>query len=112
MFRRLGNSSANAARTRESLRSDNLVVEVAIAKAVLSPVIEVVCRGDCAGRALVLADRPVLREGGSTSDGRLVSAGVGADGVDTAVAGDGADFGHAGLAGTAWAGGEVLVLGS
>ena len=51
--------------------------------------------GDGTGGALVLADRPVLGEGGSTSDGGLVGAGVGAQGVGGTIRGDRAKLGHA-----------------
>lgn len=60
-----------------------------------------VASGDRAGGALGLADRPVLLEGGSTSDGRLVSAGVGADSVDATITGDGSELGDTGLASAA-----------
>lgn len=47
------------------------------------------CHGSA--RALGLADRPVLRESASTSDGRLVRASVGADGVGATIRFDGTE---------------------
>jgi hypothetical protein len=61
----------------------------------------VVASGDRAGRALGLADRPVLLEGGGTSDGGLVGTGVGADSVDTTITGDGAELSDTRLASAA-----------
>jgi hypothetical protein len=98
LFRRLGDGDSSAATARESLDSHDLEV-VGVSKAVLGPVSKVIASGDRAGRALGLADRPVLLEGGSSSDGRLVGAGVGADSVDTAIAGDGTELSDTGLAG-------------
>ena len=99
-FSHLGDSDAGTTSTRESLNSHDLEV-VRVAKAVLGPVGEVVASGDRAGSALGLANRPVLLEGGSTSDGGLVGAGVGADSVDTAITGDGTELGDTRLAGAA-----------
>lgn len=65
----------------------------------LGPSVEVVGGGDGAGGTLALPNRPVLGEGGSASDGRLVGAGVSAESVGRAVGGDGAELGHAGRAG-------------
>ncbi len=61
----------------------------------LGPGVEVVGSGDGTGSALVLTDRPVLGEGGGTSDRGLVGASVGAEGVDGTVRGDRAELGHA-----------------
>ena len=46
--------------------SCHLVVEVLVAEAVLGPGVEVVGGGDRAGRALALANTPVLGEGRCT----------------------------------------------
>ena len=48
-----------------------------------------------AARPLALAHAPVLREGAGAGDGRLVGAGVGAEGVGAAVGLDGALVGGA-----------------
>jgi hypothetical protein len=84
LFPCLGHGDAGATSTREGLDSHDLEV-VGVSETVLGPVSEVVASGDRAGRALGLADRPVLLEGGGTSDGGLVGTGVGADSVDTAI---------------------------
>ena len=54
---------------------------------------------DGAAGAVLLADGPVLLEGGGTLDGRLVGACVGALDVGRAVGGDGAELRYAGRAG-------------
>jgi hypothetical protein len=100
LFQRLRDGDGGAASTRESLNSHDLEV-VRVSETVLGPVGEVVASGDRAGRALGLADRPVLLEGGSTSDGGLVGAGVGADSVDAAITGDSTELGDTRLAGAA-----------
>lgn len=60
-----------------------------------------VASGDRAGSTLGLTNRPVLLEGRSASDGGLVGAGVGADSVDTAIAGDGTELSDTRLTGAA-----------
>lgn len=59
-----------------------------------------VTRSNRAGSALALANRPVLLESRSTSDGRLVGANVGAHSVSSAVAVHGAELGDAGRSST------------
>ena len=61
----------------------------------LGPGVEVVGSGDGTGSTLVLTDRPVLGEGGGTSDRGLVGASVGAESVDGTVRGDRPKLGHA-----------------
>jgi len=95
---RLGNGDLGRSGAREGLDSHDLEVEVLVGKAVLGPGVEMVGSGDSAGRTLVLPDRPVLGEGGSASNGRLVGAGVGAESVGGTVRGDRAELGHAGRA--------------
>lgn len=99
-MRHLGDSDASAASTRESLDGHDLEV-VRVAKAVLGPVSKVVSSGDGTRSTLGLANGPVLLEGGSTSDGRLVGAGVGADSVSSAIAGERAKLGDTRLTSTA-----------
>ena len=55
------------------------------------PGVEVVAHGDGTTGALLLADRPVLVEGGGAIDGRLVVAGGLVDVVGGAVGGDGSE---------------------
>lgn len=60
-----------------------------------SPSVEVVSSGDSSAGALGAADGPVLVEGGSSGDGRLVHLLVGIDIVDGSIAGHGSLEGHA-----------------
>jgi len=91
----LRDGDGSRSRATEGLDSNDLVVEVLVGEAVLGPGVEVVGSGDGTGSTLVLTDRPVLGEGGGTSDGGLVGASVGAESVDGAVRGDRAELGHA-----------------
>ena len=88
----LGHSHGSGTSARESLNSKNLVVEVLVGEAVLGPGVEVVGSGDGTRSTLALPDGPVLGESGSASDGRLVGASVGAEGVGRAVRGDAAEL--------------------
>lgn len=54
--------------------------------------------GDGSGSTLVLANRPVLSESGSSSDRRLVGPRVGAEGVVRAIRSHGTELRHAGRA--------------
>lgn len=60
-----------------------------------SPSLEVVGSGDCSAGALGPADGPVLVEGGSSRDGRLVHLLVGVDIVDGSITIHGSLEGHA-----------------
>ena len=60
-----------------------------------SPSVEVVSSGDCSAGTLGAADGPVLVEGGSSRDGRLVHLLVSVDIVDGSIAGHGSLEGHA-----------------
>lgn len=91
----LRDGDGSRSRAREGLDSNDLVVEVLVGEAVLGPGVEVVGSGDGTGGTLVLTDRPVLGEGGGTSDRGLVGASVGAEGVDGAIRSDRAELGHA-----------------
>lgn len=64
----LRDGDGSRSRAREGLDSNDLVVEVLVGEAVLGPGVEVVGSGDGTGSTLVLTDRPVLGEGGGTSD--------------------------------------------
>lgn len=64
----LRNSDGSRTSAREGLNSHDLEVEVLVGEAVLGPGVEVVGSGDGTGSTLVLTDRPVLGEGGGTSD--------------------------------------------
>ena len=91
----LRDGDGSRSRAGEGLNSNDLVVEVLVGEAVLGPGVKVVGSGDGTGSTLVLTDRPVLGEGGGTSDGGLVGASVGAEGVDGAIRSDRAKLGHA-----------------
>jgi hypothetical protein len=91
----LRDGDGSRSRAREGLDSNDLVVEVLVGETVLGPGVEVVGSGDGTGRTLVLTDRPVLGEGGGTSDRGLVGAGISAESVDGTVRGDRAELGHA-----------------
>jgi len=73
---RLRNSHRGRSRRAVTLSGENLVVERTEVQAERSPRVEVVRSRDRAGRALVLANGPVLVEGSRTLDGRLVHAGA------------------------------------
>lgn len=60
-----------------------------------SPGLEVIRGGDCAAGSLVLADGPILVEGGRADDRRLVDLLVLIDVVGGSIAGDGALVRHA-----------------
>jgi hypothetical protein len=95
----LGHSHGSGSSARESLNSQDLVVEVLVGEAVLGPGTEMSCCVYSAGSALVLPDGPVLGEGAGSGDGGLVGASVGALHVVGAVDVDRAELGHAGGAG-------------
>ncbi len=78
-----------------ALGGDDLVVVRAELQAQGGPRVKVRADVDGAGRALVLADRPVLLEGRGTLDRGLVGAGRLVDVVDGAVRGDAAELGGA-----------------
>lgn len=86
---RLGDSDVSGTRGLVTLSGDDLVVVGSELQAKLGPGVEVVGSGDGTGRALVLADAPVLVEGSGTRDGGLVGADTLVDIVDRAVGGDG-----------------------
>lgn len=91
---RLGDGDVGGAGGLVTLGGDNLVVVLAELHAQLGPGVEVVGGSDSSRGALVLADRPVLVEGGGTLDGRLLSADTLVDIVDGAVSGDGTHVGE------------------
>jgi hypothetical protein len=94
-FSHLGNSDGSRSTALVTLGVDNLVVVGAETHSKPRPSVEVVCSGDSSAAALVPADGPVLVEGGSSDDGRLVHLLVGVDIVDGSIAGHGSLVGHA-----------------
>jgi hypothetical protein len=68
--------------------SNDLVVVLAKVETESGPGVEVVLHGDASTDTLSLADRPVLLEGASTIDGRLVGTGRDIDVVVAAVGGE------------------------
>ena len=95
----LRDSDGSRSGAREGLDSDDLVVEVLVGEAVLGPGIEVVGSSNSTRGTLALPDGPVLGEGGSTSDGRLVGASVGALDIGGAVGLNLAELGDSRTAG-------------
>ena len=91
----LGDSDRRRATALVSLGGHDLVVVRAEAHAERGPGIEVVLSGDGSAGALGATNRPVLGEGGSAGDGRLVHLLVGVDIINGSITGDGSLLGHA-----------------